>query len=322
MEKILLLLFIHTTLNILTKNNILESNYSVYVNMILTTLGCAYIGTNLNREPTLISETQADTMFDEGLAKMYPLILSVVLFSIYGIIKLFPNNSHIFLTIFFYISVLSSLLNLVPKDQIDTLSPIITILIIMWCSYTILTKKDDDTPKIYINNIIAILISISSINAIKTNNINTSVLLLAGLFIFDIFWVFGSKLISSQIVGEANAEGVMEKVATTIDAPIMLRLFNNTIDNKTKLNILGLGDIVLPAIFIKSLKCLGNNYYNTGLLSHLIGLIFTFISMEYFKSGQPALLYIVPAMFIPFFTRLAYDNGMNINNILDAMKCI
>lgn len=66
--------------------------------------------------------------------------------------------------------------------------------------------------------------------------------------------------------------------------------------------MLGLGDIVIPGIFIALLlrfdKSLGrgsHTYFNASFLAYIIGLVTTFIVMIVFKHAQPALLYLVPA---------------------------
>jgi hypothetical protein len=63
--------------------------------------------------------------------------------------------------------------------------------------------------------------------------------------------------------------------------------------------ILGLGDIVIPALFIKGL--INTPHYNKSIISYIVGLIFTILSAVVFKNGQPALLYIVPSLLIPYF---------------------
>ena len=61
-----------------------------------------------------------------------------------------------------------------------------------------------------------------------------AIILLSGLFFYDIFWVFGTD--------------VMVTVAKSFDAPIKL-LFPNTIPSLPP-SMLGLGDIVIPGFFI------------------------------------------------------------------------
>lgn len=66
--------------------------------------------------------------------------------------------------------------------------------------------------------------------------------------------------------------------------------------------MLGLGDIVIPGIFIAlllrfdhSLKRPSHTYFNATCLAYFLGLMATIFVMHMFKHAQPALLYLVPA---------------------------
>lgn len=66
--------------------------------------------------------------------------------------------------------------------------------------------------------------------------------------------------------------------------------------------MLGLGDIVIPGIFIAlllrfdySLKRKSHIYFNVTCLAYFLGLMATIFMMHVFKHAQPALLYLVPA---------------------------
>ncbi|CAG0925716.1 unnamed protein product [Notodromas monacha] len=65
--------------------------------------------------------------------------------------------------------------------------------------------------------------------------------------------------------------------------------------------MLGLGDIVIPGIFISlllrfdvSLNRGRNTYFNFTFFAYLVGLLMTIGVMHVFKHAQPALLYLVP----------------------------
>ncbi|VDP52325.1 unnamed protein product [Schistosoma margrebowiei] len=70
-----------------------------------------------------------------------------------------------------------------------------------------------------------------------------------------------------------------------------------------QLALLGLGDIVVPGIFIAMLlrfdTKLGRNnshaYFYSGYAAYIVAIIMTFVMMHVFKHAQPALLYLVPA---------------------------
>lgn len=66
--------------------------------------------------------------------------------------------------------------------------------------------------------------------------------------------------------------------------------------------MLGLGDIVVPGIFIAlllrfdySLNRNSKTYFYATLVAYFLGLMATICVMHIFKHAQPALLYLVPA---------------------------
>jgi len=94
------------------------------------------------------------------------------------------------------------------------------------------------TKHYLLNNIFGISLSIKGIESLSLGSFKVGAILLCGLFFYDIFWVFGTD--------------VMVTVATSFDAPIKLifpREFA-TETEKQKNSILGLGDIVIPGIFV------------------------------------------------------------------------
>ncbi|PAV91134.1 hypothetical protein WR25_10953 [Diploscapter pachys] len=94
------------------------------------------------------------------------------------------------------------------------------------------------------NNIIGIAFSIYGIEYLHLSSFKAGSFLLAGLFVYDVFWVF--------------ATDVMTSVAKGIDAPILLQfpqdIFINGWKDAKKHSMLGLGDIVIPGVFIALLR--------------------------------------------------------------------
>ena len=89
-----------------------------------------------------------------------------------------------------------------------------------------------------LNNIIGICLSIQAIEKISIGSYKIAVVLLLGMFIYDIYWVYGTD--------------VMVTVAKSFDIPVKL-LFPTalpTATEKGQFSLLGLGDIVLPGLFI------------------------------------------------------------------------
>jgi minor histocompatibility antigen H13 len=60
--------------------------------------------------------------------------------------------------------------------------------------------------------------------------------MLWGLFFYDIFWVYGTD--------------VMVTVAKSLDAPIKLMFPYNWSEEPPLFSMLGLGDIVIPGVFV------------------------------------------------------------------------
>lgn len=169
------------------------------------------------------------------------------------------------------------------------------------------------------NNILALIFCLSALQTMFIGNFKNGFMLLVLLFFYDIFFVFGTD--------------VMLTVAKGIDAPIKLQFPKDYSGEKKQYSILGLGDIVIPGIFMS--LCLRFDYikslnakYLEGLLrkeeegfegdqgvlhylyktanecpkpyfisvciGYLVAIIATIVVMLVFNHGQPALLYLVP----------------------------
>ncbi|KAI5002039.1 hypothetical protein ZWY2020_026689 [Hordeum vulgare] len=108
---------------------------------------------------------------------------------------------------------------------------------------------------------------------------------MAGLFVYDIFWVFFTP--------------VMVSVAKSFDAPI--KLLFPTADAARPFSMLGLGDIVIPGIFVALAFALMSREglrIATSIVHFGVhcGMTATIVVMNWFQAAQPALLYIVPGV--------------------------
>lgn len=150
------------------------------------------------------------------------------------------------------------------------------------------------------NNLIGMSFAITGITLIGLENFKVGFILLSGLFFYDIFWVFGTN--------------VMVNVAMNFDAPIKMLFPRNIFSAERKFSILGLGDIVIPGIFIAlclkfdrhlQLKKASSKeaasipahmpYFKCAVAAYVAGLSVTMGVMHFFKAAQPALLYLSPA---------------------------
>ncbi len=86
------------------------------------------------------------------------------------------------------------------------------------------------------NNIIGVVFCIHALQFLMLGNFKVGAGLLVALFFYDIFFVFGTD--------------VMITVAKGIEAPIKLQFPTDLSVDPPKYSILGLGDIVIPGVFM------------------------------------------------------------------------
>ena len=194
------------------------------------------------------------------------------------------------------------------------------------------------------NNIIGIFFCIFAIQNLFLGNFKIGTLLLVALFFYDVFWVFGTD--------------VMVTVAKNIDGPIKL-LFPKQplIESSKDLSLLGLGDIVIPGIFLslcmrfdflrtfykdtkvedrtfekvmEKFEKAPKTYFWACMGGYCVGIICTVAVMLITGAGQPALLYLVPgclgSVFLTAFIKHEndkvwnYDETTEMETILDKTK--
>nr|XP_057941251.1 minor histocompatibility antigen H13 isoform X1 [Doryrhamphus excisus] len=141
------------------------------------------------------------------------------------------------------------------------------------------------------NNLFGLAFALNGVELLHLNNVSTGCILLGGLFVYDVFWVFGTN--------------VMVTVAKSFEAPIKLIFPQDLLEkgmDASNFAMLGLGDIVIPGIFIAlllrfdvSLNKNSRTYFYSSFLAYIFGLGLTIFVMHTFKHAQPALLYLVPA---------------------------
>lgn len=169
------------------------------------------------------------------------------------------------------------------------------------------------------------------ISLLKFDTLKTALVLMSALLATDVLWVF--------------ATDVMVTVASSLDIPIKIVIPISTIRKilfigaspgaRAGSSFLGLGDIVIPGIFIsfclivdlifhdeqlsrgksasKILKThspfdFKKTYFHTSLIGYCLGLAAAFYLANAYKTGQPALLYLVPSTAVPVGL-LAYVKG-------------
>jgi len=168
-------------------------------------------------------------------------------------------------------------------DEVDVISVIFSTLVGTWY---ILHKHW------VANNVLGLAFAIQGISMLSLGSYKVGCILLSGLFFYDIFWVFGTE--------------VMVSVAKSFDAPVKLLFPKSLFAEELQFSMLGLGDIVIPGIFIALLlrfdakhskkvkKVFKKTYFNTTFIAYILGLVTTLVVMHTFQAAQPALLYLVP----------------------------
>uniref|UniRef100_A0A8D0E390 Histocompatibility minor 13 n=1 Tax=Salvator merianae TaxID=96440 RepID=A0A8D0E390_SALMN len=138
------------------------------------------------------------------------------------------------------------------------------------------------------NNLFGLAFSLNGVELLHLNNVSTGCILLGGLFIYDVFWVFGTN--------------VMVTVAKSFEAPIKLVFPQDLLEKGLEADnfaMLGLGDIVIPGKGKDKRTCYlkknTHTYFYTSFVAYIFGLGLTIFVMHVFKHAQPALLYLVPA---------------------------
>lgn len=168
------------------------------------------------------------------------------------------------------------------------------------------------------NNLFGLAFAINGVEFLQLPRVSTGFILLGGLFFYDIFWVFGTD--------------VMITVAKSFEAPIKLVFPQDLLENgpmsANNFAMLGLGDIVIPGIFIALLlrfdlsrnnqKGASKPYFYTGFIAYILGLLLTIFVMHVYKHAQPALLYLVPSCLgAPMLLALAKGEVMALMNYED-----
>ncbi|GBC07648.1 hypothetical protein RclHR1_00760018 [Rhizophagus clarus] len=257
-------------------------------------------------------------------AYMFPIFGSVVLFSLYlvfklldkeyvnylvtgyfaflGVIALTNVGVHIIkngsgLRLDAYKFVLTKKSKEIYKGTFTVIHLVTLFVSLLLTAYYVVTKNW------IASNIFGLAFAFNAIQMLSIDSFKTGMILLSGLFFYDIFWVFGTE--------------VMVTVAKSFDAPIKVvwpkQWFGLLPDETLQFTMLGLGDIVIPGIYValclrfdhslylkknpnaKKYSSFPTPYFNTCFTAYILGLITTIVIMHTFKAAQPALLYLSPA---------------------------
>jgi minor histocompatibility antigen H13 len=265
-----------------------------------------------------LSKNEKETLSADDAYK-FPLIGSAALFGLYLVFKNFDKDTiNLLLSVYFSLVGVGTLTSFLSKlfpsgknatrygfkrtvpllGEIDMLFSGLEFLYLL--AAIAFSVAYFQTKHYMLNNIFGIVFCVHALERISIGSYKIGAILLVGLFFYDIFWVFGTD--------------VMVTVAKSFDGPIKL-LFPiklPTAGAKGEFSLLGLGDIVVPGMFIAlllrfdavrnkvivmdgSIPKFSATYFLVNVASYALGLIATVFVMYYFKAAQPALLYLVPA---------------------------
>ena len=312
----------------------------VFMQLFINSLACIYIGCSLSVKMGLPSEKKADDSVETLSMKdasLFPVYGSIVLFSLYIVFKLFDQGT-LKLIFSFYFAFLGFLcLENIIETELDLLYPALKDRFIFKRKFewTIYWKKTLSlefsqlnlisgvialiptityliTKNWILNNIFGIAFSITGISSLNLPNFKVAFILLWGLFFYDIFWVYGTD--------------VMVSVAQNLDAPIKLSFPYDLAASPPKFSMLGLGDIVIPGIFValclkfdidtgvslrKKANEISQSYFLWCFMGYTLGIVTTFATMVVFEHAQPALLFLVPGCCFSILLRALINKDLD-----------
>lgn len=186
-------------------------------------------------------------------------------------------------------------------------------------SLSVLLTALDYTNNWLLSNVAGSALAIYGVAMLRLPSFKILIFLLSLFFFYDIFFVFGTD--------------VMVEVATNVDIPMKLQVPNSASreTGKIGLSMLGLGDIVLPGCAIAlclrfdlynfhethprtefhHLQRYRKPYFTTALIAYSIGLVITFAVVYKFQTGQPALLYLSPAIILAVLMTAAREGQLS-----------
>ncbi|CAM0884319.1 unnamed protein product [Alopecurus aequalis] len=170
--------------------------------------------------------------------------------------------------------------------------PVALFVVVMWVTH-------QSSPFAWVGqNLMGICMMILVLQIVQMPNIKVASALLISAFLYDIFWVFISPLIFKKSVMITVAKGTEEGPSL----PMVLKM-PKEFDVWNGYDMIGFGDILFPGLLVAFSfrydrshgKGLANGYFLYLMIGYAFGLSCTYVGLYLMKSGQPALLYLVPS---------------------------
>mmetsp|Transcript_3802 Transcript_3802/g.5760 ORF Transcript_3802/g.5760 Transcript_3802/m.5760 type:complete len:370 (+) Transcript_3802:144-1253(+) len=183
-----------------------------------------------------------------------------------------------------------------------------------------------------LNNVLGASLCVAVVTFVRFPNMKVAFILLAGLFVYDIFWVFYSaalfgKNVMVTVATEAAKNPVASMaeafnlhappgMATELQLPVKLIFPHDLLGSlswetpagvRGGFMMLGLGDIAIPGMFLAYAYRFDFHvprtgpikYFPVAVVGYALGLIISLTMSLVYRMAQPALLYLVPCVTIP-----------------------
>ncbi|KAJ1630934.1 Triosephosphate isomerase [Pavlovales sp. CCMP2436] len=260
-----------------------------YLHLIVLSTTIVYVGCHraLAQGQLTPGESTSEVVTKKE-AMQFPLYGSAVLVGLYAVVKLVKKEYLNLLIALYFFCIGAGAVQQMIRAPLQRLPGVRGLKTHVWSVKWMFWQKDAALEKIEFNALDIPLLLVGM--ALSAAYAKTKYWLLANvvfLFGYDIFWVFGTE--------------VMVTVAKGIDAPIKLLFPKDLLAAKLEFSLLGLGDIVIPGIFVAMmLRFDARNglrslpYFRANLVAYVLALVVTLSVMHFFGAAQPALLYLVP----------------------------
>ncbi|XP_033725447.1 signal peptide peptidase-like 2B [Pecten maximus] len=160
-----------------------------------------------------------------------------------------------------------------------------------------------------IQDFLGVTFCINILRIIQMPNLKICGALLMALFVYDIFFVFITPLITKSgksimvDVATGGSSTTGEQLPMVFEVPRLTPSPLNVCD--LPMSLLGFGDVIIPGLLIGfnhgiDLKVQSKKiYFTVAVIGYGVGLLFTFAALYFMETGQPALLYLVPCTLVP-----------------------
>ncbi|XP_064645094.1 signal peptide peptidase-like 2B [Lineus longissimus] len=168
-----------------------------------------------------------------------------------------------------------------------------------------------------LQDFLGIVFCVHMMKTIRLPNLKACTILLLLLFVYDIFFVFITPLITkgkqSIMVQVATGQGSTtgEQLPMVLKVPRFIK--TDIALCHIPYSLLGFGDVLVPGLLISYIhgfdlrvqsRC--RIYFMATLVAYGLGLLVTFCALIFMEIGQPALLYLVPFTLITVFSISIY----------------